>query len=64
MSGVPDVLRHMGDDDPKRTRAVERVIEQERAQTGFAPVDGATIYYEIAGKGRPLLSDHGIGGKW
>jgi len=30
-----------------------------RAQTGYAPVDGLEMYYEISGTGRPLVLLHG-----
>lgn len=29
------------------------------AQTGYAPVDGLNLYYEIHGLGRPLILLHG-----
>ena len=38
------------------------VSEEARAKTGFAEVNGAKLYYEVAGQGFPLLLIHaGVG---
>ena len=29
-----------------------------QAQTGFAPINGAQIYYEVAGAGQPMILLH------
>ncbi|HTI15985.1 MAG TPA: alpha/beta hydrolase [Dictyobacter sp.] len=31
----------------------------EHIQTGFAEVNGTTLYYEVAGSGHPLVLLHG-----
>ena len=32
----------------------------EHIQTGFAEVNGITLYYEVAGEGHPLVLIHGL----
>ncbi|HEU5367438.1 MAG TPA: alpha/beta hydrolase [Ktedonobacterales bacterium] len=34
------------------------MADAQQAETGFAPVNGAKLYYEIAGSGRPLVLLH------
>ena len=31
----------------------------EHVQTGFAEINGTTLYYEVAGEGHPFVLEHG-----
>jgi len=35
------------------------VVSAQKPQTGYAPVNGLRMYYEIHGKGQPVVLLHG-----